>query len=214
MPHSCHHTNRPNRLRALFTFFALCATLLTSPVWAQTWELSGRKTVSAVTRDQQLIPLGTVLFTPQAGGRSSFVLSMEYSPFVDHFLSMKEFKCLQGPDEVLCHVPYPYKNPATVSSTPHTAAQATPNAPSGDYAWLEHQLLFLFKQPRDFGAKLWNGLYFHFEPDAQGLVGRPQAVDLNLISGPPDDLQTPPYSPQLRDAVASGSHWIDHLLIR
>jgi hypothetical protein len=191
---------------------ALLATLLASPVWAQAWELSGRKTVSAVTRDQQVIALGTVLFTPQAGGRSSFVLSMEYSPFVDHFLSMKEFKCLQGPDEVLCHVPYPYKNPATVRTTATTVTNA--DASAGDYAWLEHQLLFLFKQPRDFGAKLWNGLYFHFEPDGQGLVGRPQAVDLNLISGPPDDLQTPPYAPQLRDAVASGSHWIDHLLIR
>jgi hypothetical protein len=104
-------------------------------------------------------------------------------------------------------VPYPYKNPAVVSAS-------APTQPVGDYAWLEHQLLFLFKQPRDFGAKLWNGLYFHLEPDGQGLVGRPQAVDLNLISAPPDDLQTPPYSPQLRDAVASGSHWIDHLLIR
>lgn len=176
----------------------LCSAALTLP--AQAWELSGRKTISAVTRDQQTIEIGSVDLTPQADGRVLFTLSMDHHRFVDHFLSMKEFKCLQGPDEVLCHVPYPYKNPSSIGS--------------GDYTWLEHQLLFLFKQPRDFGAKLWNGLYFHLEPDAQGLVGRAQAVDLNLISAPPDDLRTPPFGPQLRDNVAAGAHWIDHLLIR
>jgi hypothetical protein len=178
----------------------LGAALLACIPWARAWDLSGRKEISALTREQQLIPIGSVVFTPQADGRAAFTLTMDHHLFVDHFLSMKEFKCLQGTDEVLCHVPYPYKNPATVSGT--------------DYAWLEHQLLFLSKQPRDFGAKLWNGLYFHFEPDARGLVGTPQAVDLNLISAPPDDLQTPPYGLDHRDAVAQGSHWIERLLIR
>jgi hypothetical protein len=171
--------------------------------WApqvQAWELTGRKALSALTRDQQVLHLGHVDFTPQADGRTAFTLAVDHQRFVDHFLSMKEFKCLQGPDEVLCHVPYPYKNPGTVSST--------------DFAWLEHQLLFLFKQPRDFGAKLWNGLYFRLAPDGEGLVGLPQAVDLNLISAPPDDLLTPPYHAIQRADVAHGSHWIERLLIR
>ena len=97
-------------------------------------------------------------------------------------------------------MPYPYQTPGTVSAQ--------------DFAWLEHSLLFLYKQPRDFGAKLWNGLYFRLQPDAQGLVGLPQAVDLNLISGPPDDLSTPPYNPSLRDDVPAGAHWIERLVIR
>ncbi|RFO97328.1 hypothetical protein DIC66_09390 [Rhodoferax lacus] len=177
----------------------------TALLWAwapqvQAWELSGRKTLSALTRDQQVLPIGHVDFTPQADGRTAFTLSVDHQRFVDHFLSMKEFKCLQGPDEVLCHVPYPYTNPGTVSGN--------------DYAWLEHQLLFLFKQPRDFGAKLWNGLYFRLEPDGEGLVGLPQAVDLNLISAPPDDLLTPPYAPGQRDDLPPGAHWIARLHIR
>ena len=181
----------------------LATLLLLLLAWgpaARAWELSGRKDITAVTRDQQRIALGSVLFTPQADGSVRFSVDMDYRPFVDHFLSMKEFKCLQGPDEVLCHVPYPYKNPGTVRA--------------GDYAWLEHQMLFLFKQPRDFGAKLWNGLYFRLEQGADGLVGLPQAVDLNLISAPPDDLLTPPYSAGLRDEVPPGAHWIERLLIR
>jgi hypothetical protein len=173
-------------------------SLLASPALA--WELSGTKHISAVTRDQQMIALGTLELTPQGNGRSAITLTMDHSRFKDHFLSMKEFKCLESVDEVLCHVPYPYKNPATVGTQ--------------DYAWLEHNLLFLFKQPRDFGAKLWNGLYYRLERDNDGLVGYPQAVDLNLISAPPDDLLTPPYNASQRDDVAPGSHWIERLVIR
>jgi hypothetical protein len=184
-----------NGLRRCFTLICL---LILAPL-ASAWELSGVKSISAQTRDQQLIPLGTVEFKPQSNG-SSIKLTMDHARFTDHFLSMKEFKCLESAEEVLCHVPYPYKNPAVVSDA--------------DYAWLEHQLLFLFKQPRDFGAKLWNGLYFRLERDEAGLVGIPQAVDLNLISAPPDDLNTPPYGKALRDDVAPGSHWIARLLIR
>lgn len=177
----------------------LLALLLLSPV-ASAWELSGTKTLSAVTREQTLIPIGQVVFTPGANGTTAFTLTMDHGRFNDHFLSMKEFKCLEGGDEVLCHVPYPYKNPATVSDT--------------DFAWLEHHLLFLYKQPRDFGAKLWNGLYFRLARDEAGLVGLPQAVDLNLISAPPDNLNTPPYDAAQRDDVPPGAHWIERLVIR
>ena len=183
-------------LRYLFTLLGL---LMLAPL-ALAWELSGVKSVSAVTREQQLIPLGTVEFKPLPNGSSSIKLTMDYTRFNDHFLSMKEFKCLESATEVACHVPYPYKNPATVSDK--------------DYAWLEHNLLFLFKQPKDFGAKLWNGLYYRFEKDEAGLVGLPQAVDLNQISAPPDDLLTPPFGVADRTDVTPGSHWIERLVIR
>ena len=186
-------------LHGLRRFLAVVCLLVLAPL-AGAWELSGVKSISALTRDQQLIPIGTVEFKPQPDGSTGFTLQMDHARFVDHFLSMKEFKCLEGADEVLCHVPYPYKNPAVVSHT--------------HYAWLEHSLLFLFKQPRDFGAKLWNGLYYRLERDDAGLVGIPQAVDLNLISAPPDDLATPPYNAALRDDVPAGARWIERLLIR
>lgn len=176
----------------------LAASLLTAP-FAYSWDMAGTHRVSAVTRDDQVLPLGHIDFTPQADGSTLFVLRMETERFTDHFLSMKEFKCLEGP-EVMCHVPYPYRHPGRVTPT--------------NLAWLEHNLLFLFKQPRDFGAKLWNGLYFRFERDADGLVGLPQAIDLNLISAPPDDLTTPPYGTSQRDDVAPGARWISRLIIR
>ena len=190
-------------MRLMFSPFALTTALalgllLAAP--AQAWELAGSKQISVLTRDQQRLAIGTVDFLPDAQGGARFTLHMDHALFHDHFLSMKEFKCLESPDEVLCHVPYPYRQPGQVSAT--------------DFAWLEHSLLFLFKQPRDFGAKLWNGLYFRLARDADGLVGRPQAVDLNLISAPPDDLNTPPYDANTRDDVAEGSHWITQIQIR
>lgn len=173
-------------------FFATAAT-------ASAWELQGAKTITAHTRDQQRIELGTVRFEPQPGGLASFTVAMKTERFSDYFLSMKEFKCLDGGVEVVCHVPYPYPQPRTVSAT--------------DMAWLEHSLLFLYKLPSDFGAKLWNGVYYRLERTERGLLGKPQAIDLNTISAPPDNPGVPPYTAALRDDVAPGARWIEFLTI-
>lgn len=162
------------------------------------WELQGSKTLTLHARDGQSLTLGRVSFEPQPGGAVRFALSFEDGLLKDHFLSMREFKCLEGQGEVLCHVPYPYAQPGTVSAQ--------------DYAWLEHALLFLYKKPGEFGAKLWNGLYFRFEATPTGLVGRPQAVDLNAISAPPTSAR-PPYGPALRDDIAEGARWVSRLTI-
>jgi hypothetical protein len=111
---------------------------------------------------------------------------------------MKEFKCLEGA-EVSCHVPYPYPNPHTIASN--------------DLAWLEHSLLFLFKSPKDFGAKLWNGIYFHFTPAGSRLIGRAQAIDLNDISAPSAHPEIPPYSADARSDYPEGARWLDQLVI-
>jgi hypothetical protein len=163
------------------------------------WEPQGLRSVVAETRDGQRLVLGTVHFEPQADGSVAFRLDMDHARFTDHFLSMKEFKCLEGGGEVVCHVPYPYPNPHRVTAR--------------DLSWLEHDLLFLFKLPSEFGAKLWNGLYYRLELTPQGLVGRPQAVDLNLISAPPAQTDRPPYRPALRDDIAPGARWIERLVI-
>lgn len=184
-------------LRA-FVFSVLGAgALWAAPVHA--WELRGTKTLTALTADQQRIPLGTVRFDPQPSGQVAFQVEIDPAHLNDHFLSMKEFKCLEGPTELVCRVPYPYPQPGVVKPD--------------DLAWLEHSLLFFYKLPTDFGAKLWNGLYFRFERTAQGLIGRPQAIDLNRISAPPDRPEVPPFGPALRDDIPGGARWVTSLLI-
>ena len=69
------------------------------------------------------------------------------------------------------------------------------------------------QQPADFGAKLWNGIVFRFEVTPTALVGTPQAVDLNRIGVPPDNLNVPPYGPFDRDDFTPGARWVQELRI-
>jgi hypothetical protein len=167
------------------------------PLSAGAWELAGSKVIKLQTRDGQNIVLGTVDFKPK-GDASTFALHLDHAKMKDFFLSMKEFKCLEG-EEIQCHVPYPYPNPGTITRK--------------DLRWLEHSLLFLYKAPKDFGAKLWNGLYYQMQITDRGIVGTPQAVDLGMIGAPPADTSIPPYGPGERSEITSNSRWITGLTI-
>lgn len=181
------------------TALATLLGLALAPLPAPAWELAGTHTLRLHGREGPPLVLGTVQFTPQADGRSAFVLQLDPARFKDFFLSMKEFKCVESPQEVFCHVPYPYPQPGSVSAT--------------DLAWLEHSLLFMFKTPSEFGAKLWNGVYYRLALTDQGLVGTPQAVDLNRISAPPAQPGVPPFRPALRDDIAPGVRWFHRLTL-
>ena len=114
------------RKRLLCSPFLLCAcSALAGPLAA------GTKTVKLHAKDGTSVDIGTVTFTPRADGPMGFVWKADTSRFTDHFLSMREFKCLPGQGEIMCLVPYPYLQPG------HVAAN--------DLAWLEHALLFMFK---------------------------------------------------------------------
>ena len=174
------------------------STLAPAQVFA--WTLDGVQTITVHTRDKHQTAIGTVNFTPQKDGATAFSVTMDHAKFTDYFLSMKEFKCLSGPTEVTCHVAYPYPQPGQVMLQ--------------DLTWLEHNLLFLFKLPSEFGAKLWNGLYFRLTVTDQGLVGRPMAIDLNRISAPPENLNVPTFGPDARDEIQESSHWIESISIK
>jgi len=173
--------------------------LVSASGWVGAWEFQGSKTITAHTRDNQHTRIGVVHFVPQPDGSLAFTVTMDHAVFTDYFLSMKEFKCLSSPVEVTCHVPYPYQQPGRVTLQ--------------DLTWLEHNLLFLFKTPAEFGAKLWNGLYYRLKLTDTGLVGKPMAIDLNHISAPPDDLSVPTFGPDLRDAILAGARWLESITI-
>lgn len=177
----------------------LLACLAAAPLLAGAWEMAGTRTLTLHARNGDAVKLGTVQFTPQSDGRTAFVVALAHESVKDYFLSMKEFKCVDGMGEILCHVPYPYPQPGTVSAT--------------DYAWLEHSLMFMFKTPAEFGAKLWNGIYFQLRLTEQGLEGKPQAIDLNQISAPPDRPDVPPFRAALRDDIRPEQRWFNRLTI-
>ncbi|MEZ5646500.1 MAG: hypothetical protein R3E99_15295 [Burkholderiaceae bacterium] len=176
----------------------LASALGSTVAWAG-FDFKGTKALVAVTAEGERLSIGTVGFTPSDQGLATFRLSLRDEAFTDHFLSMKEFKCLANAREITCHVPFPYRNPAI--------------AGPGRTAWLEHSLLFLFKSPKEFGAKLWNGVYYRFEEQGSALVGSPMAVDLNEISAPPADDTVPPFGTENRHEMPADARWIRQLVI-
>ena len=190
------------RMIRRFRLALACVAMITwGGGWAdaRAWSLAGDKQIIAQARDGHRTVLGQVRFTPGADGRVAFAITWAREPFEDFFLSMREFKCLNGGDEISCQVPYPYAHPGTVSAN--------------DWRWLEHNLLFMYKSSKAFGANLRNGLYYKLKLTPQGLRGDPQAIDLNHISAPHDDLNQPPYGQWDRDAIAPGVRWLDVLWI-
>lgn len=187
---------KPDLGRLPRSAFAACCVILSGA--ASAWELAGTHTIFLHSREGAAIPLGSVSFQPQ-NDRYVFSLQLDRTRFKDFFLSMREFKCLESVNEVQCHVPYPYASPGSV----------TPR----DFAWLEHALLFFYKTPRDFGARLWNGLYYRLQLTEQGLVGTPQAIDLDSISAPPEDPSIPPFDAAMRSDIDAQARAFPRLTI-
>ena len=85
---------------------------------------AGTKIVKLHAKDGTSVEIGAVTFAPRADGRVSFTWKADPSRFTNHFLSMREFKCLPGQGEIMCLVPCPYPHPGTIAAN--------------DFAWLEH----------------------------------------------------------------------------
>lgn len=174
-------------------FFLFACAALAGPLDA------GTKSVKLHAKDGSSVDIGSVTFTPRADGRVAFAWKADTSRFTDHFLSMREFKCLPGQGEIMCLVPYPYAQPG------HVAAN--------DLGWLEHSLLFMFKKQSELGAQLWNGVIFKLTVTGNGLIGTPQAVDLNRIAAPPAKTGVLPYGAAQRDDIAPAARWFNKLTI-
>lgn len=176
----------------------LLAAAVVWPGAASAWEMVGTKQLALRTREGRSIPIGSVTFTPK-DGITFYAIELDTTTLKDFFLSMREFKCIEG-DDVQCYVPYPYANPKTVTAD--------------DLTWLEHGLIFFYKNPQDFGAVLRNGLYYRLRLNEDGLEGAPQAIDLNAIASPPDDPGFAPFGPDERSEIDPKSRWIEALTIR
>ncbi|HUO54718.1 MAG TPA: hypothetical protein VMU18_08250 [Rhodoblastus sp.] len=181
--------------RCLLVIVALAASV--AGARAAEPALDGVKSIVLHTVDGKAIVIGRVTFTPE-GDHARFKIAFDDKAFAPYFLSMREFKCVEGA-EILCHVPYPYPNPQIVSAS--------------DLSWLEHALLFLYKRPRDYVAKLSQGLIYKLAVTPEGLVGTPQSIDLDEIAVPPDNLAAPYYSAETRVAIEPGTRWFERLTI-
>jgi len=128
-----------------------------------------------------------------------YKLVLDREKFQDYFLSMKEMKCLEGP-ELWCHLAYPYKHLSTIRRD--------------DLRWLSHDLLFMYKKPNEFGANFWNGIYYDLRYEGGTIKGEARAVDLNLLASPPDDFSTPPFTEGDMGDIDQDKRWLPSIEIR
>lgn len=159
---------------------------------------NGSKKVTLLENNGAEVDIGTIHFSQQQQ-KISYKLEISHQRFVDYFLSMKEMKCLEGP-ELWCHLAYPYKNPHLVQRD--------------DFRWLSHDLLFMHKKKSDFGANFYNGIYYQFTFANNRLVGHAMAMDLNILAAPPDDMATPPIAEYDIEEMELSTRWLPTIEIK
>lgn len=185
------------KLIQLLRLSSVALALVFSALCHSSSPLEGSKQISLISKQGQRTVIGHVEFRPTPSG-AAYKLVLDHDRFKDYFLSMKEMKCLEGP-ELWCHLAYPYQQPHTVTED--------------DLRWLAHDLLFMFKKKKDFGANFWNGIYYQLTIKEGVISGTAQAVDLNLLASPPDDLTEPPFTPGDLDEIDRQQRWLPDIEI-
>jgi hypothetical protein len=150
----------------------------------------------------EAIVIGHLLLTPEAGRYRTQVV-LDDTRFADHFLSMRPFKCLEGSEQLLCHLPYPYQNQQLISPD--------------DLTDLEYQLLFIRKAPNDYGINPWFGVYYRLQwenPPSGPISGQLFETDMDVLAAPPDDPSVRPITPDDLYEAAPGVHWLPRILMR
>ena len=152
----------------------------------------------------------SVFLVPQSGERiriaeisvsetGDYNVAMAGAPFEDHFLSMRPFRCLEGPVKHWCHVPYPYEIKRNIQA---------------DLIDLEYDFLFIWKGSTEYGINMWNGIYYKLEPDADGrLVGRLHEMDMDKLSAPPEAGELRPVKSGDLHVSDPEGHWLPTLVI-
>lgn len=140
------------------------------------------------------IEIATLEIDPEG----SYSLEMAEAPFENHFLSMRPFRCLEGPQKNWCYVPYPYEIKRNISD---------------DLVDLEYDFLFVWKDAKDYGINMWNGVYYKIEEVEGQLTGALHEMDMDKLSAPPPAGELRPV--QAKDLHESDpeSHWLPRLVI-
>ncbi|MBA85460.1 MAG: hypothetical protein CML60_04350 [Rhodobacteraceae bacterium] len=160
--------------------------------------LSGEKHIFVQEQGGARQSLGAIRFDSQ-DGFSRYTLVWDDERFADHFLSMRPFKCHEGPQKYWCHVPYPYENRRQVRAD--------------DLTDLEYDLLFLWKGATDYGINMWNGVYYRLKLDGDRIVGTLHEMNMDVLSAPPAPGNLRPISDEDLHAADADSHWLPRLVI-
>ncbi len=148
---------------------SLIALLVT---FVPAFAFEGDKSIVLIGADNQEVVIGRVTFTKLDNG-SKIDVKLDESQFVNKFLSMRPFQCIDGKTQSLCHLVYPYKTHKMVTAD--------------DMTDLEYELLFLHKKPGEYGINAWNGIYYDLTKGKDGRIhGVLMETDMNVLAVPPE----------------------------
>ena len=186
-----------------FRLLGLCfaATVCTAtPSAAEQAEPGTQKEAFLEALDGTRIKVADIVFkATDDGAGQSYEIRWNKEPFSDHFLSMRPFRCIAGPDKHWCHVPYPYE----------IERQVRPD----ELTDLEYDFLFVWKGATDYGIDLWNGVYYDIETDGERLVGRLHDVNMDVLAVPPEQGDLRPIAAKDLEPGEPESHWLPTLII-
>lgn len=128
----------------------------------------------------------------------TYAVQMQEAAFTDHFLSMRPFKCLEGPAKHWCHMPYPYEIARDVSM---------------ELTDLEYEFLFLWKGGGEYGINMWNGVYYELTEQGDTITGTLHEMDMNLLAAPPDAGELRPLKAGDLHESDPDSHWLPRMVI-
>lgn len=128
----------------------------------------------------------------------SYSVDMKSEPFTDQFLSMRPFKCIEGPEKMWCHIPYPYEiaRDASVELTD-----------------LEYDFLFVWKGAGEYGIDMWNGVYYQLEDTGGAIRGTLHEMNMDVLSVPPDAGEMRPIRETDLEPGEPDSHWLPVMII-
>jgi hypothetical protein len=127
-----------------------------------------------------------------------YQVAMSETAFADHFLSMRPFKCLEGPAKHWCHVPYPYEISRDISET---------------LTDIEYDFLFVWKGSNDYGINMWNGVYYKLQNANGALIGTLHEMDMDSLSAPPPAGELRPVKAKDLHESDPESHWLPRLVV-
>ncbi len=166
----------------------LSIALLSTTVMAET------RTVYARDGDDNRI---AIVIVDIAEDRTN-TIDMTDTVFADHSLSMRPFKCLDGPGKHWCHVPYPYDIQRNIAD---------------DLTDLEYDLMFVWKGSTECDINMWNGVYYQLFDEDGTPTGQLMEMDMDLLSAPPSEGELRPLRAQDLHESDPDSHWLPRLII-
>ncbi len=182
--------------KSIATIIALTFSLFANHAQANNQE----KTITLIGKDGSKLEVAKIIFSNEEDNKQSFEIKWDDSKFSEHFLSMRPFKCIDGP-QTFCHLGYPYKTKNRISKS--------------DLQDLEYALLFIHKNEKEYGINFWNGVYYRLKREENGAItGSVWETDMNELASPPEKEYGRPIGGDDLTEGAEGKHRFPKLIIQ